>query len=152
MRVRPALFAFAFAFSFALAAAPPKAKANITVNVPVEFKNLNAAVTTIDVTCKLTGKDPITLAPKNVGDETRSLRVLDGNYTGPSPVTFIFSSTSDSGSDSKNEELLTATGGSCEFGLVTRDSGGKPTAGDTRPVFAQQPGTPFKQKVTFTFP
>jgi hypothetical protein len=151
MRVRPTLLAIAFAFSFALAAEPPAAKAHITVNVPVEFKNLNAAVTKIEVTCKVTGKDPITLTEKTVAQDTIVLHVTGGNYTGTSPVAFVFTTTKDLGSNA-NEELLSATGGSCEFALLAQGDSIKPTAGDTRPVFAQQPGTPFKQKVTFTFP
>ncbi|MCM3878047.1 MAG: hypothetical protein NEA02_16730 [Thermoanaerobaculia bacterium] len=125
--------------------------------MPVEFKNLNAAVTMVDVRCSLTGKDPITLLEKTVGGEIRALPVTGGNYTGPSPLTFTFlegtgAVKANSQSKAEVDALKTATGGSCEFRLLTQSGADKPTAGDTRPVFAQKPGTPFKQKVNFTFP
>lgn len=153
MRVRPILFACAF--GLAIPAAPRASGAGIAVNVPVEFRNLNAAVTHVEVSCRLTGRDPITLVEKTVGGENRVLAVTGGNYTGPSTLTFTFGEFLEGGKARPSAEadaLNTATKGSCEFSLVTQGSSGKPVAGDTRPVFAQKPGTPFRQKVTFTFP
>lgn len=152
MRVRSTLFAFALAFS---AAVPASGTDLRTVNVPVEFKNLNAAVIGVRVTCKLAGKDPVTLAPRDVGRVDKTLTLSGGNYMGPSPVTIVFNPSTTLDLDLLN----TTTGGSCEFALLFLTGAGSsvgtyvPAAGDTQqPLFAQQPGAPFRQKVTFTFP
>jgi hypothetical protein len=123
-----------------------------TVNVPVEIKSLNAAITGVQIYCQLTAREPATGAVGPFGPRkfTPTSPVTAGNYMGPSPVVMVFQT--EDFAAAEQASLANVTGGSCRFSLYAGSSGYAPIGGETNPVLAQRPGTPFRSQVIFTFP
>ena len=149
MKVTKLLLAAVFA------AAAPAALAidAFTISVPVDFKSLNSSVSAVRIRCSLQMRDAVTGTPMAFGPaagKSADLPVTGGNYTGPSPLVFVFRT--EDFSAAEQATLSSVTGGRCWFNLITPTGQYIPYGGETTPVLAQRPGTPFRSQVTFTFP
>lgn len=138
----------------ALATAPAALATDaFTISVPVEFHSLNAAVTAVRIRCTLQSRDAVTGSLSTFGPaagKSTDLPLTGGNYTGPTPLTFVFAT--EDFSPAQQAILSSVTGGRCWFNLLTPTGQYIPYGGETTPVLAQRPGTPFRSQVTFTFP
>ncbi len=123
-----------------------------TVNVPMDVKNLNAAITHVSVYCSLWMRNPVTGALGPIGPNKFSSEYapVGGNYTGPSPLTFVWRTEDFAVADLSN--LSYVTGGMCQLGLEAGSDRYAPTGGSSSPVLASKPGTTYRPQVTFTFP
>jgi hypothetical protein len=150
MKMRLPLLAFAIATARTASGADA-----FTINVPVEFKNLNAAVTAVRIRCVLTGRDPVTLVPRIFGPgwgrKSVDLPVAGGAYKGRSPVTLVFKT--EDFTALEQAALGNVTAGGCDFSILTDGSMEYvPYGGESGPILAQMPKAPFKHELHFTVP
>jgi hypothetical protein len=122
-----------------------------TVSVPVDFRSLNSAVTTVEIRCSLTARSAVSTTTTDAGHPKYArLPVTGGNYPGPSPITVVW--TLEEFPEPERANLPWVNGGSCIFQLVTPTGTYVPYGGETSPILAQRPGSPFRERVSFTFP
>ena len=115
-----------------------------TLLVPVEFKSLNPEVKSVLIHCALSGEDRATRRNRTFGrPKSLSLPIVNGNYTGFSPVKVVFAM--EDFSSQERALLNDVREAQCGFDLVTDRGTLAPANGATNDaILMHRPNTPYE--------
>ena len=134
----------ALGFALGIATSSAFAADAVVINVPVHFNSIDPAVQTVSIRCFLKGKNPLTGNDESFqAYKTIELPLVNGDYTGPSPITLTFK-TEDLSQD-EQAKLKSLTQVSCQFFLVIAGSAKIPYGSEPPGPLGHKAGTPFHQ-------